>query len=195
MISELLTIELGTSACGECLAVDVEQFALIRLALFGRHASDQTVGEVARRVTALDHLPVEQAGLSIADEHVSGMPIAVQDGVRRRAVSASTTVPANSFAGIAQLVRVPGCFDLRRGYLGMVRDRIGHISSHTILPATFEAGSVIEWQRVVRSPGLKLLASSAATQELTESVPEAAADISQADSASHLSAELPPEVS
>lgn len=43
--------------------------------------------------------------------------------------------------------------------------------------------------------GLKLLASWAATQELTESVPETAADISQADSASHLSAELPPEVS
>ena len=43
--------------------------------------------------------------------------------------------------------------------------------------------------------GLKLLASWAATQELTESVPEAVADISRAGSASHLSPELPPKVS
>ena len=81
-VPQVVAVELGTSGGGQGAPVVVEQFALVRLPVGRRHARDKGVGQFAAGMAAPHGLPVQQAGLAVAEVDVAGMRVAVHDGVR-----------------------------------------------------------------------------------------------------------------
>ena len=81
---DIVVVQRWTAGGGEGGAIGVEQLTLVRSAIIDGQSEYQGIGDIAHRMAAPDHLPIEQSSLPIAEVDIARVGVTVEHRVRRR---------------------------------------------------------------------------------------------------------------